>query len=146
MTEPLVYAVDGRTYLDRQNRARAMIDELHRGDSVDTADWSRRMGALHLEVEPLDLVVGARYRVRLLAGPPETHHHHGRDPETGELYGIDLPAVGEVDYTELEGIFVGRMPDPPYPQGGIRGSIILDVAGMAAVFADVDVLRLEEIR
>lgn len=69
------------------------------------------------------------------------------DTPTATVRWVGAGDVGELmTETFLEGVFRGRLPDPPYPQGGVLGSIVIDVEGRTAMFADVDVLRLEEIR
>ncbi len=142
MTDSLVYEVDGPTYLDRQNRTKAHIALLSTpGTKVDVEEWGRALAALQGEVDPLPLVVGVRYRIRMLGGEPAAVHRHYRD-DAGAVHGIDFPYVAVPEYVELEGIFLERRAGPLE-----TGMILFDVAGRGlAMLADMDVLRLEEIR
>jgi len=145
-TPPLFYEVDGPTYLGRQARIRRLLEQFNEKRVVRVADWAAEMTAVHAEVPPLPLVAGARYRVRLFGGKPAAVHRHYRDMDTGEVHGIDIPQVSDVESTEIEGVFVRRPASAYPPDSGVLGSIVLEVAGRLAIFGDVDVLRLEEIR
>lgn len=140
MTEPLVVEVDGAEYLDRQNRIRDWLAKLKDPAGFDVEEWGRGMAKLQREVEPLPLVLGVRYRVRFLGGPPTTEHLHFEDQD-GRDHPVDLPVIANAEYVEIEGVFRGRRASPFG-----TSSVFFDVAGQLAMLSDADVLRLEEIR
>lgn len=138
---PLLFEEDPEVYLDRQNRIKRTLDELTSKKGIVVADWTARMKALQEEVPPVPLVVGVRYRVRLLGGELVTKHRHFRGDQ-GEELAVDLPGVDRPEFQEIEGIFRGRQSF--HSMAG--AAIILDVGGVAAMFHDADILRLEEMR
>ena len=146
MSDPLVYEVEGAAYVSRQARLRRLLEQFNRREIVGVAEWIARMTEIHAEVPPLPLIPGATYRVILFAGSPGTDHRHYRDVDTGVVLGLDVPAVRDVEAVEITGRFVRRLLPAFPPASGVLGSIVLGVDGRLAVFADVDVLRLEEVR
>lgn len=140
MPEPLRYEVDGATYLERQNRAAAQLAILEGREPFDPTEWANGFAAICREVDELPLVIGVRYRIRLLGGIPTNAHHRYQDG-AGAVHAVDFPVVREPEYLEFEGTYTGRV-----RTNFGTSSILLDVDDKTAVIADIDVLRLEEIR
>ena len=140
--EPFRYRVDGAEYLERQNRVKAILAELEQPGGINVADWTARFGAVTSEVPEIPLVVGVRYRLKMLGGRNVPVHRHFADEE-GTIHGLDLPSVPDPEYLELEGVFLGRR---PAPAPGQTRPILLEIADRLAMLTDSDVLELEEIR
>lgn len=136
----IVFESDPGPYLDRVRRARAMQERLQSGESVDIQDFGRRWKALLAEAPVVELVPSARYRIRVFAGKLELKHMHGID-EAGAVHGFDVPKIENMEFTEIEGVYGGRI--GPGPFDGLLG-IVLD-SGKLAALADMDVLRVERL-
>jgi hypothetical protein len=141
VTAPLVYEADPEAFLDRQNRLRAHIGLFAESSSLEVVEWTAGLVAIQREVDPLPLVVGVRYRIRLLFVDQSVKHRHAV-LEDGAVVGLDVPVLLGGSYQEWEGVFLGRRPMP----SGAADLLIFDVAGRAIGLGDVDILRLEEIR
>ncbi len=144
MNEPLVYECDQAEFMERAKRSHALHDQLREGKVDDAQAWADAMKSLLSEVTLPPLVIGVRYRVRILKGDFEFRHAHGTTADGREI-GLDIPMVTETSMAELEGRYGGRAPKGG-PYGGLHLFDIGDQRASWAAIADTDVLRLEEVR
>jgi len=137
---PLIYEADPAEFMDRAKRSHALHAELRSGIGIaDAQAWAAAMRAILAEVALPSLVVGVRYRLRVLRGEFVMKHAHGRTAE-GELVGMDVPILTDTDLVEIEGVYGGRA-----PRGGPYANLhLFEMGGRWAAIADTDVLRLEE--
>lgn len=136
---PFLFEADGPVYLERQNRLSAKMKELEAPDGLDVMAWAKGVAAIQREVDELPLVIGVRYRVKLLGGKMGVSHRHFVDEHDHEI-AVDIPVVLDPEYVEFEGRFARR----DRTAFG-TSAILFDVGGgQHAMIGDCDVLRIEE--